>query len=204
MISDAASMQGGPYPLGVSWLTAGSVYNFALYSKDATAVTLLLYDDSDYIRPLIEIPFRFPENKSGRVWHCAVPVQVATEAKYYAYRVDGPNASGAGQRFDPDKVLLDPYSRGVFFPPDHSRAAACLPGSNAGKAPLGVLPPQQGLLWRRVRKAPTPTHALVIYELHVRGFTRRSNSGVVDRARGTFAGVVAKIPYLQDLGVTAV
>jgi len=196
--------EGDPFPLGASWVEASGCYNFALYSKDATAVTLLLYGTDDFARPAAQAEFRHPENKTGRVWHCAVPQASAGQARYYAYRIDGPNASGTGQRFDPEKILLDPYARGVFFPPGHSRAAACMPGSNAGKAPLGVLPERRETAWRGKRKDPTKKHALVIYELHVRGFTRRPNSGVAEPSLGTFAGVVAKIPYLKDLGITAV
>jgi glycogen operon protein len=204
MCSESELTEGNPFPLGASWVDSSGSFNFALYSRDATAVTLLLYGADDFVAPIAEIEFRHPENKTGRVWHRGVPRASAGNAKYYAYRVNGPNAVGTGQRFDPQKILLDPYARGVFFPPEHSRAAACMPGSNAGKAPLGVLPERRETAWQRRRKDPTRKHALVIYELHVRGFTRRPNSGVAAHALGTFAGVVAKIPYLKDLGVTAV
>src|SRR5262245_702262 len=106
--------------------------------------------------------------------------------------------------FDPDKVLLDPFAREVYFPPAFDRAAARRPGPNAGRAPLGVLheaePPFD---WGDDRP---PRHAsdLVIYELHVRGFTNSPTSSVAPDRRGTFAGVIDKIPYLKELGVTAV
>jgi isoamylase len=196
--------EGHPFPLGVSWSDSDGSYNFALYSRDATAVSLLLYGPDRFDVPLADIEFHHPENKTGRVWHRAVSAAAARNARYYAYRVDGPNEARTGQRFDPEKILLDPYARGVFFPPGHSRAAACMPGSNAGKAPLGVLPDRRESDWQRRRKEPTERRALVIYELHVRGFTRRPNSGVAEELRGTFAGIAAKIPYLKDLGITAV
>jgi isoamylase len=118
--------------------------------------------------------------------------------------VDGLHEPSAGFRFDPDKVLLDPYARAVCFPPAFNREAARRPGSNAGRAPVGVL---EASRWADGwTESCRPHHAwdTVVYEMHVRGFTRRSNSGVAADRRGTFAGVVDKIPYLLDLGVTVV
>ena len=196
--------EGKPWPLGCSHNESDRSYNFALYSKQATSVTLLLYDNGDVARPLRVLPFTFPGNKTGRVWHMRVPSDVVGGARYYAYQVDGPFDPGSGQRFDKTKILLDPYAKGVFFPPAFSRDAAMEAGSNAGKAPLGVLP--DGLLAPPPGRPPVPRHGhdLIIYEMHVRGFTRRANSTVPEGARGTFAGVVAKIPYLRELGITAV
>ncbi len=196
--------EGKPWPLRCSHDEADGSYNFALYSRQASAVTLLLYEARDVATPLHALPFAFPRNKTGRVWHMRVPFALIDGAKYYAYRVDGPFDPKNGQRFDPDKILLDPYAKGVFFPPAFNRDAALRAGSNAGQAPLGVRPdglvgPQPGR-----PKAPRHDHELVIYEMHARGFTCRANSGVPDEARGTFAGIVAKIPYLTELGITAV
>jgi isoamylase len=124
-------------------------------------------------------------------------------ARYYGYRVAGPFCPSRGQRFDDQKILLDPYATGVFFPPGRSRVAACKPASNAGEAPLGVLPPRKPISVSNRPPGPRYGHDLVVYEMHVRGFTQRKNSGVPDAARGTFAGIVAKIPYLRRIGVTA-
>jgi glycogen operon protein len=141
-------------------------------------------------------------HRTGRVWHLRLPLGDLGAARYYAYSVDGP--PGNGNRFDPDKVLLDPYARAIFFPPGFDRGAASRPGSNAGRAPLGVLPkPRPPFDWTGDRK-PRHTHDTVIYEMHVGGFTRRANSGVAADKRGTFLGLIDKIPYLQQLGVTAV
>jgi glycogen operon protein len=197
-------IEGSASPLGVEWLDEEKAYNFALYSKEADSVTLLLYDDGDYAAPLWTIPFEFPRNKTSRVWHARIPGASVEGAKYYGYRIGGPLDPSKGQRFDSDKILLDPYANAVFFPPGHSRAAACVPGSNAGRAPLGILPPRQPTTVRENTPGPRHTHDLVIYEVHVRGFTRRTDSGVPDVARGTFAGIVAKIPYLKELGVSAI
>lgn len=204
MAVNGGSLEGKPWPLGCSWNELQQSYNFALYSRDATAVTLLLYGERDFATPLRALPFVFPANKTGRVWHQQVPSGLAAGAKYYAYQVDGPFQPSLGLRFDRDKILLDPYASGVFFPPAFSREAAIGPGSNAGKAPLGLLPERLVAPPSARPQAPRHGHDLVIYEMHVRGFTRRANSNVPDNERGTYAGVVAKIPYLKALGITAV
>ena len=204
MLDEWEQREGAPSPLGVIWIGQEQAYNFAIYSKHAEEVTLLLYGEHDFATPLRSIPFEFPRNKTNRVWHARVSAAMADGARYYGYRMAGPFDPSQGQRFDDRKILLDPYATGVFFPPGHDRGAACRPGSNAGQAPLGVLPPNRAVDTPDRPSAPRHGHDLVIYEMHVRGFTRRENSAVPDRARGKFAGVVAKIPYLQSLGVTAV
>jgi glycogen operon protein len=196
--------EGLPSPLGASWNEHARAWNFALYSKHATAVTLLLYRASQVSDPVRRVRFDPVANKSGRIWHCFVPEADLHAAVYYAYAVDGPHEPWAGLRFDPDKVLLDPYARAVFVPPAFDREAARRPGSNAGRALLGVL--EASWHTNGWSESCRPRHAwdTVIYEMHVRGFTRRANSGVAADRRGTFAGVVDKIPYLLDLGVTVV
>jgi isoamylase len=204
MANEGATSQGKPWPLGCSWRESDQSFNFALYSKDATSVTLLLYDDRDFVTAFRVLPFAFPANKTGRVWHQQVSSQIAGGARYYAYQVGGPFDPSRGQRFDRDKILLDPYARGVFFPPAFSREAAAAQGSNAGRAPLGVLPDRLGAPPPERPQAPRHGHDLIIYEIHVRGFTRRASSNIREEERGTFAGVVAKIPYLNALGITAI
>ena len=195
---------GAPSPLGATLVEEFQAYNFALYSRDASVVTLLLYNDHDFVNPVYQFRFDYLVNKTGRVWHCWVPLAQAPNAKYYAYQIDGTGDLTRGQRFDPQKVLLDPFARGVFFPPDYDRDACTQPGFTAGRAPLGLLPvtPASFDWGRDVR--PRHTHDAIIYELHVKGFTARSNSGVSPDKRGTFAGLVEKIPYLKELGVTVV
>jgi isoamylase len=199
-----ALAEGLPSPLGASWHPTTRAWNFALYSKHATGVTLLVFGCDDFETPLYRFPLNHLTNKSGRVWHCRIPEAAIHGACYYAYSVDGPRDLASGQRFNPSKVLLDPYARAVFFPPAFDREAAKGEAGNAGRAPLGVLEAS-----RRANgwdEPCRPRHAwdTVFYEMHVRGFTRRENSGVPDARRGTFAGVVDKIPYLLDLGVTVV
>ncbi len=199
-----ALAEGLPAPLGANWNRRTRSWNFALYSKLATGVTLLLYGPDHFATPLYCFRLDYLVNKSGRVWHCWIPEDQIRGACFYAYSVDGPNDPASGLRFNPAKVLLDPYARGVFFPPAFDREAAKGGGGNAGRAPLGVLEASRRANgWE---EACRPRHAsdTVIYEMHVRGFTRRDNSGVPAGRRGTFAGVIDKIPYLVDLGVTVV
>ncbi len=195
---------GAPSPLGATLIEDYQAYNFALYSRDAAEVTLLLYNDHDFVNPCYQYRFDYLVNKTGRVWHCWVPLDQVSDAKYYAYGIDGPQAPKAGLHFDADKILLDPFAQAVFFPPDYNREACTRPGSTAGRAPLGVLPVTPAPFnWGRDPR-PRHTHDALVYELHVKGFTARSNSGVSPEKRGTFAGLIEKIPYLKELGVTVV
>lgn len=193
------STEGQPTPPGVTWGPYG--WNFALYSRHATAVTLLLYDKKNFVQPLTVLTLDPLQNKTGRIWHCFVPKTAAPDARYYAYRVEGP--VDALHRFDAQKVLLDPFAEQVFFPPAFARDAAMQPGANDGRAPLGVLPLRKSTATKVTRRL-RPWHEIIVYELHVKGFTARANSGVTPKKRGTFLGAIEKIPYLKDLGVTVV
>lgn len=199
-----ARQEGTSLPLGVSHVPEDDAYNFALYSKHATGVRLLLYRDGDCVNPIHAHDFDARINKSGRIWHCRLPATTVRQATYYAYQIDGPYQPIAGHRFDPQKILIDPYARAIFFPPHFSRAAACRRGPNAGRAPLGVLHPASTSQSPARNRPERHTHDAIIYELHVRGFTMRANSGVPAERRGTFCGIIDKIPYLQELGVTIV
>lgn len=166
----------------------------------------MFFAEHDLSRALHEHNFEPKYHKSGPIWHARIPQHEIQSAKYYGYKIDGPKSSAGFDMhfFDAEKLLLDPYARDVFFPPTFDRQAACRPGDNVGKAPLGLLPDQrEHFCWdgdRIVRHGSD----LIIYELHVRGFTQHPSSGVSESHRGTFLGVVDKIPYLKDLGITAV
>jgi glycogen operon protein len=195
--------EGAPAPQGVTWVDALESWNFALYSRRAASVTLLLYAPHDLVTPVLTLPLDPLVNKSGRIWHAMVPAAEAPGARYYAYRVEGPDAPR--NHFVPTKVLSDPYARRLHFPPGFSRAAACGDAPNDGQAPLGVLPTGADTHWEAPPSAgPRHAHEAVVYEVHVRGFTARANSGVAPERRGTFRGLIDKIPYLQELGVTVV
>ena len=198
------ALEGSPRPMGVNFIAKQQAWNFALYSKHATAISLHLYQEHDLQTPIYTYLFNPLLNKSGRVWHCRLPATIVDDAHYYAYQVDGPFDLKEGHRFTPEKILLDPYSRAVYFPPTFDRQAAITSGSNIGKAPLGVIQPHADVSTLEQQQKPWHTHDMVIYELHVKGFTRHAASGVSPDRRGTFSGLVDKIPYLQELGITAV
>jgi glycogen operon protein len=200
------TIEGHPFPLGQSWSESEQAYNFSLFSESADGVTLLLYDERDAAAPCFTLDLDPLAHKLRELWFCRVPRSSAPTARYYAYSVRGPAPGGPPLplAFDPDKVLLDPYARTVHFPPGFDRDSAQRPGPNAGKAPLGVLSRRETPFDWGTDRPPRHGPDTVLYELHVRGFTRNPSSGVAAVERGTFAGVAAKIPYLKELGVTAV
>lgn len=102
--------------MGATWLEEAQAWNFALYSKHAEHVTLLLYAADDLVHPLLTSDLDYLRNKSGRVWHCRIAGEKVGSAAYYAFRVAGPAAGdrSAWHAFDPEKILLDPYARSVF------------------------------------------------------------------------------------------
>ena len=186
-------------PLGAT-LRDGGV-NFSLFSRHASGVTLLLFDGVDGV-PVKCLPLSPAKNRTYHYWHLFVPNLRA--GQIYAYRVDGPYEPERGLRFDPEKTLLDPYGREIVVPTTYGRAAAALPGDNAATAMKNVVVDPQSYDWEGDRPLRRMAARTIVYEMHVRGFTRHPNSGLDDRLRGTYAGLIAKIPYLQSLGITAV
>src|ERR1700739_3618613 len=109
--------EGTPLPLGATWIEAEQAFNFAVHAEHAESVTLVLYAQADLVNPLLSDRFDFLRNKSGRIWHCRIPLSEMGDARYYGYSVSG-EAVSFTHSFDPQKVLVDPYARCVFFPPD--------------------------------------------------------------------------------------
>ena len=198
-----AQSEGSPLPLGATWMEQEQAFNFAVYAEHAETVTLLLYSADELANPVLSFEFDCVHNKSGRIWHCRLPLKEMRGARYYAYSVSGQVISEL-YTFDPHKVLLDPYAQCVFFPPKFDRKLATAPGPNAGKAPLGVLTGHTVEFDWSDDIAPRPESDAIIYELHVKGFTRNPNSGVDPSRAGTYSGLVDKIPYLRELGITVV
>ncbi len=132
-------MEGTPFPLGATWVEEAKAWNFALYSKDAEEVTLLLYAKEDFVNAAFTYRFDYLRNKSARIWHCRVPQSLLRDAKYYGYSVGGPKSRGKFEFhcFDADKVLLDPYAKSVYFPPAFDRAAASRQDAMPAKRPSG-------------------------------------------------------------------
>lgn len=183
---------GNPFPFGATSVSGG--INFSIFSRHATACTLVLFEKGQ-LNPLVEIPFP-NEFRIGHVFAMIV-FDVDIEAIEYGYRMDGPYAPEQGHRFDGAKILLDPYVKAVG-------------GRDVwGQEPNPADPLQhRGRLvyadfdWEDDRPLELPIEELIIYEMHVRGFTRHSSAGV--RHPGTFAAIREKIPYLKALGVNCV
>jgi glycogen operon protein len=176
--------------------------NFSVFAKGNTAVQLLLFDHADDAYPSRTIALDPVTNRSGHYWHVFVP-EVGV-GQIYAYRVDGSFAPERGLRFDPQKILLDPYGRAIARPPNYSRVAASAPDDNCATAMKSVVTNVSQYNWESDEPLRRPFSDTVIYEMHVAGFTKHPSSGVDPFKRGTYAGLIGKIPYLQDLGVTAV
>jgi isoamylase len=198
-----AQAEGNPLPLGVTWIEKEQAFNFAVHAEHAESVTLLLFSATDLMNPVLQFRFDFLRNKSGRIWHCRIPVTNIGDARYYAYSVSGQSVPQL-HSFDPQKILLDPYARGIFFPPGFDRGLAMREGTNAGRAPLGELTKRRTAFDWPAARSPQYQSDAIIYELHVKGFTKNPNSGVDPSRAGTYAGLVEKIPYLKELGITIV
>ena len=192
--------QGSSAPLGASVRRSG--VNFSVFSKSATLIELLLFDDRNAAEPSRIIPLDATQHRSYHYWHAFVPG--IGPGQIYGYRADGPFAPGRGLRFDREKLLLDPYGLAVAVPDGYQREAAARPGPNHGAAMKSVVADPGAYDWEGDVPLKRPFAETVIYELHVRGFTRHATSGVSPGSHGTYAGLVEKIPYLKDLGVTAV
>ncbi len=199
------TVEGEAYPLGATWTPDEQAYNFALYSKHATSVTLLLFAPHDL----------------GRRWS-ASSWTICVTSRDASGTAASPRARCGGPAITP--IRLTDRGQRALMSCTHLTAKRCYwirmpsrsiflrrlivtaamqPGSNMGKAPLGVLFEDEPT-FAGSDEVPFHQHDLVIYEMHVRGFTRRPNSGVRPEDRGTYRGVIDKIPYLKELGVTAV
>ncbi|MGH6915331.1 MAG: glycogen debranching protein, partial [Geminicoccales bacterium] len=199
---------GLPYPLGATWDGAGT--NFALFSAHAEKVELCLFDDAGGKETArIALP-----EFTNEIWHGYLPD--ARPGQLYGYRVYGPYEPAAGHRFNPNKLLIDPYAKALV---GAIRWDDALFGYRVGdrkedlsfdkrdSAPFmpkcQVIDP--AFTWGRDRPAQRAWHDTIIYEMHVKGFTMR-HPEVPDVARGTFGGLstAAVVQYLRDLGITAV
>jgi isoamylase len=191
---------GHPHPLGARPEHHG--VNFSIFSRDATAVELLLFDGAEDAAPARVITLDASHHRTWNYWHAFVPG--LRPGQLFAWRMDGPFEPALGQRFDADKLLLDPYGRAVAVPAGYRREIACAPGRSDATAMKSVVADDHAYDWEGDRPPQRPFAQTVIYEVHLRGFTRHPTSGVTPAQRGTYAGLVDKIPYLVDLGITAV
>ncbi len=199
-MEDDADNTGRSAPLGATVLPDG--VNFSVFSRGASGVELLLFDREDDARPTRVIPIDPAANRTYHYWH--VFLSGVRPGQTYGYRVHGGWDPANGMRFNPTKVLLDPYGRAVVVPKNYSRDAARLDTDNAATAMKSVVADVSAYDWEGDAPLQRPSSQTIIYEMHVRGFTRHPSSGVSEQTRGTYAGVIEKIPYLQQLGITAV
>jgi isoamylase len=197
---EGSTGQGASSPLGATPCHGG--VNFSLFSKHATGLELLLFDRVDDAKAARVIRIDPAANRTYHYWHVFVPG--VTPGQIYGYRVEGPWDPAQGMRFDPTKVLLDPYGRGVVVPDGYDRTAASEQGDNSATTMKSVVVEPAAYDWEGDAPLRRPSAQTIIYEMHVRGFTRHSSSGVGAETRGTFAGLIEKIPYLEQIGITAV
>lgn len=188
---------GSPHPLGAT--TSENGVNFSLFSGGATGVELLLFDKHDSLQPLQTIRLLPSKNKTFHFWH--IFVNNLKAGAHYAFRVTGPSAPERGSRYNRNKVLVDPYARGntktVW-----KRADACNDSDNVATSLRSVVIDTADYDWEGDKPLNRALEDTIVYEMHVRGFTKGRSSKV--QYPGTFAGMIEKIPYLKELGVTAV
>ena len=185
---------GKPFPFGANLVPGG--VNFSIFSSYATSCTLVLFEKHAK-KPLVEIPF--PEEFTIGNVYCMTVFDLDYENLEYGYRMDGPNNFQEGHWFDTSKILMDPYAKVI-----------------GGRDIWGVTPDWNDIYhhrgrivfddfdWEDDRPLEIPPEDQIIYEMHVRSFTRHPSSGIKEKHQGTFAGIRDKIPYLKELGVTSV
>jgi glycogen operon protein len=186
-------------PLGPT-VTDGGV-NFSVYSRHATGLDLLLFDAPGDTTPHKVVELDPSRNRTGEYWH--IFVDGIQPGQLYGYAVDGPWAPDRALRFDHTKTLLDPYGRGVEIA-GGSRSASSVAASRRVAPMKSVVVDPAAYDWEGDRPLNRPFSETIVYEAHVRGFTLDPSSGVAPEKRGTYLGFIEKIPYLVDLGMTAV
>jgi isoamylase len=200
-VNEVADDQAGKsYPLGATVL--GDGVNFSVFSREASRVDLLLFDDPAATHPAQVIELDPRTHRTYHYWHVFIPG--IRPGQVYGYRAIGPFDPARGLRFDPSKALLDPYGRAVVVPDGYSRRKASQFGENDAIAMKSVVVDPDLYDWEGDVPLRRPFATTVIYEMDVGGFTRHPSSGVTAELRGTYAGMIEKIPYLQGLGITAV
>jgi isoamylase len=191
---------GKSFPIGPFQTDHG--VNFCIFSRNCERVDLLLFNNIDDIEPSRTISLDPIRNKTYHYWHIFVPD--ISNGQLYGYRIYGSDDIFNGHRFDQGKVLLDPYAKAVAIPENFKRKFYCQPGPLNTPSMKSVVADLSGYDWGEDRHPRTSFAKTVIYELHVEGFTKNPNSGVAPDKRGKYSGLIEKIPYLKDLGITAV
>lgn len=182
-------------PLGATPMPGG--VNFSLFARDAERLALCLFAHQDDAEPSAVLPFEGEAHRTGHYWHGFVAG--LAPGQLYGFQAIGPRAGA-------DLLLLDPYALAVAMPDGYSRQQGQRRDGACGwaQAMKGVVADLSSYDWQGDQPLRRPAREAVIYELHVRGFTADPSSGVPPPKAGTFSGLIQKIPYLQQLGVTAV
>ncbi|HEY7212003.1 MAG TPA: glycogen debranching protein GlgX [Bryobacteraceae bacterium] len=201
-------LPGSPYPQGATW--DGTGVNFALYSENATRVQLCLFQDlNSGEQEIVEL-----SECTGFVWHCYIPN--LSIGQLYGYRVHGPYEPEKGLRFNPAKLVIDPYAKALsgvvnwdypvfgYRPGDPAQDLSCDAADDAAGVPKGIVTSSH-FDWQNDHSPRTPLHDSIIYEAHVKGMTAR-HPDVPENLRGTYLGLVSQpmIDYFKKLGVTTV
>ena len=195
-----SEMPGQSFPIGPTLKASG--VNFSLFSRNCLSAELLLFDKVEDVEPSRVIVLHPNRNKTYHYWHVFLPG--IKKGQLYGYRLNGANNPENGHRFDAGKILLDPYAKAVAVPKQYSRKSLSKAGPAGIPSMKSVVADLTQYNWENDRHPIRPFAQTVIYEMHVGGFTKNPNSGIVPEKRGTFLGLIEKIPYLVDLGITAV
>src|SRR5690348_15442621 len=158
---------GQSYPLGATLLAGGA--HFSVYSRHASEIELLFFDHEGDNRAARVIRLDAAANRTYHYWHVFVPGIQA--GQIYGFRVHGPFEPESGFRFDPSKLLLDPYGRAVVVPKNYNRDAAAISGDNTATAMKSVVVDPRTYDWEGDKPLLRPSSRTIIYEMHVRGFT---------------------------------
>ncbi|MDR2659767.1 MAG: glycogen debranching protein GlgX [Spirochaetaceae bacterium] len=206
---DFAVKEGKPLPLGASLRTDG--VNFSIFSRNAQTITLVLFENAAADAKRQEITLAPGKNRTGDVWHCFIPG--LTAGAYYLYRADGPFQPEKGLRFNKNRALIDPYAKALsnvsawdfsgalaYQPDDPQKDLSYNTNDNINTSPRCIVI-DNTFDWQNDRPLNYPLRHSIIYETHVRGLTMSPTSGA--EHPGTYLGVVEKIPYLKELGITS-
>lgn len=198
-------------PLGFGAIVMPNGVNFSIYSKDATSVSLALFESDNAKEPSVVIPLDPEKNKTGDVWH--IFAEGLKEGALYLYKVDGPYIPPRGLRFNKSKYLFDPYAKAfssgsVFKSYDKLRKQGFAVNKGGELFDLSDFPKcvvvSDDFDWEGDKPLNYPLEKVVIYETHLKGFTASKNSGVQKEIAGTYKGFAQKIDYLKNLGITSV
>jgi isoamylase len=211
MLSNIEVSAGTPLPLGATETDTG--FNFSIFSRNGTRVWLHLFDQPEAKKPARTFELDADNHRTGDIWH--IHLSGIEHGQLYLYRIDGPYLPEAGHRFNKHKPLLDPYAKAVAsgFLWDFRRSFGYDPTSpesdlsfstttNFGGMPKCIAYGDDGFDWQGDRPLDRPLNETIIYETHVRSLTCHPSANV--EYPGTFRGVVEKIPYFKELGITAV